>query len=71
MRPAGRMRVGFFPLPEAEARRVHSFLQFPNHHCPALDPCIGDRTLERKLKRRKNGRKLCPICLKEKHGRLR
>jgi hypothetical protein len=31
----------------------------------------GDRTLERKLKKRKNGRKLCPICLKAKRGRLR
>lgn len=31
----------------------------------------GDRNLERKLKRRKNGRKLCPICLKEKHGGVR
>lgn len=42
MRPAGRMRLGFFPLPEAEAKRVHTFLQFPNQNCPALDPCIGD-----------------------------
>lgn len=25
----------------------------------------GDRALERKLKKRKNGRKLCPICPKE------
>ncbi len=31
----------------------------------------GDRKLERKLKKRKNGRKLCPICLKEKHGGVR
>ena len=23
---------------------------------------IGDRSLERKLKRRKNGKRLCPIC---------
>src|SRR5258708_32373819 len=36
------MRLGFFPLPEAEAKRVHSFFQFPNQNCPALDPCIGD-----------------------------
>jgi len=28
----------------------------------------GDRKLERKLKNRKNGRKLCPICLNEKNG---
>src|SRR6266436_3381293 len=42
MRLAGRMRLGFFPLPAAEAKRVHRFLQFPNQNCPALDPCIGD-----------------------------
>jgi hypothetical protein len=42
MRPAGRMRLGFFPLPAVEARRIHKFLQFPNQHCSALDPCIGD-----------------------------
>jgi Uncharacterised methyltransferase family (DUF6094) len=42
MRLAGRMRLGFFPLPAAEAKRIHRFLQFPNHACPALDPCIGD-----------------------------
>lgn len=42
MRLAGRMRLGFFPLPSAEAQRVHSFLQFSNQNCPALDPCIGD-----------------------------
>lgn len=28
----------------------------------------GDRKLERKLKKRKNGRKLCPICVKQKHS---
>ena len=30
----------------------------------------GDRALERKLKKRKNSRKLCPICLKANRGRL-
>ena len=42
MRPAGRLRLGFFPLSSAEAKRIHRFLQFPNQLCPALDPCIGD-----------------------------
>jgi hypothetical protein len=42
MRVAGRMRLGFFPLPTAEAGRIHGFLTFPNRCCPALDPCIGD-----------------------------
>jgi hypothetical protein len=42
MRPAGRMRLGFFPLPAAEAKRIHRLLQFPDQDCSALDPCIGD-----------------------------
>ena len=42
MRLAGRMRLGFFPLPTTEAKRVQRFLQFPDQNCPALDPCIGD-----------------------------
>jgi hypothetical protein len=36
------MRLGFFPLPTGEAKRVQRFLQFPDQNCPALDPCIGD-----------------------------
>src|SRR5258708_17363703 len=42
MRLAGRMRLGFFHIPTAEAKRVQRFLQFPDQNCPALDPCIGD-----------------------------
>src|SRR5260221_11900042 len=42
IRPAGRMRLDFFSLREAEARRVHSFFQFPNQSSPGLDACIGD-----------------------------
>src|SRR6266404_7803258 len=42
MRLAGRMRLGFFPLPTAEAKRVQRFLQFPDQNCSALDPCIGE-----------------------------
>jgi len=42
MRLAGRMRLGFFPLPTAEAGHIHRFLQFPEQNCPTLDPCIGD-----------------------------
>jgi len=36
------MRLGFFPLPVAEAKRIHGFLQLPSEHCSTLDPCIGD-----------------------------
>jgi len=42
MRLAGRQRLGFYPLPLAEARRIRSFLQFPEGGCGALDPCIGE-----------------------------
>jgi hypothetical protein len=42
MRPAGRERLGFFPLPIREAERLRKFLQFPDQDCPVLDPCIGD-----------------------------
>src|SRR5258708_12374902 len=42
MRLAGRMRLGFFPLPTAEAKRVQRFLQFPDQNCSALYPCIGE-----------------------------
>ena len=42
MRPAGRVRMGFFPLPLTEAQRIRRFLLFPNLSVSALDPCVGD-----------------------------
>ncbi len=42
MRLAGRARLGFYPLPVPEAKRIHKFLRYPNQACSALDPCIGD-----------------------------
>jgi len=42
MRLAGRTRLGFYPLPLAEAERIRRFLRFPDQQCSALDPCIGD-----------------------------
>src|SRR5258708_14837327 len=42
MRLAGRQRLGFYPLPIAEARRIRTFLQFPEQVCSALDPCMGE-----------------------------
>jgi len=42
MRFAGRERLGFYPLPIAEAKRIRTFLQFPEQVCSALDPCIGE-----------------------------
>jgi hypothetical protein len=42
MRLAGRQRLGFYPLPIAEAKRIRRFLRFPVQECSAFDPCIGD-----------------------------
>jgi hypothetical protein len=42
MRMAGRERLGFYPLPLAEAQRIRNFLQFPVTPCATVDPCIGD-----------------------------
>jgi SAM-dependent methyltransferase len=42
LRAAGRVRLGFFPLPLTEAQRIHRFLAFPNCPLSALDPCVGD-----------------------------
>jgi hypothetical protein len=42
MRPAGRARLGFYPLPIPEAERIRRFVAFPDQQCCALDPCVGD-----------------------------
>jgi hypothetical protein len=42
MRLAGRLRLGFYPLPLREAERIRRFLAFPDKECCALDPCAGD-----------------------------
>ena len=42
MRLAGKQKLGYFPLPLAEAERIRRFLQFPLSGYAALDPCIGD-----------------------------
>ena len=41
MRPAGKQRLGFFPLPPPEAERLRRFLNFPNTTSQVLDPCAG------------------------------
>lgn len=41
MRPQGQTKLGFFPLPVAEARRLKNWLSFPERFS-ALDPCVGD-----------------------------
>ena len=42
MRLAGRERLGFYPLPIPEAKRIRNFLRFAEQNCSTLDPCIGE-----------------------------
>ncbi|HET9281228.1 MAG TPA: DUF6094 domain-containing protein [Candidatus Angelobacter sp.] len=37
----GKTKLGFFPLPISEARRLRNYLSLPNEFS-ALDPCAGD-----------------------------
>ena len=41
MRPYGKTKLGFFPLPIAESTRLKNWLAFPQQFS-ALDPCVGD-----------------------------
>jgi hypothetical protein len=41
MRPHGKAKLGFFPLPVAEAERLRNCLAFPPQFS-ALDPFVGD-----------------------------
>lgn len=42
MRNAGRLKLGFYPLPQSEAQRLRAHLCFPAEPFAALDPCVGD-----------------------------
>ena len=41
MRLAGRLKLGFYPLPTKEAERIRIRLQYPEEFA-AVDPCVGD-----------------------------
>jgi SAM-dependent methyltransferase len=41
MRPHGKTKLGFFPLPVEEAQRLKNYLAF-GAQFSALDPCVGD-----------------------------
>jgi hypothetical protein len=41
VRPHGKLKLGFFPLPTAEAERLRAWLSFPSEFS-TLDPCVGD-----------------------------
>lgn len=36
------MKLGYYPLPPSEARRLRTNLIFPDHPFSSLDPCVGD-----------------------------
>lgn len=42
MRNAGRLKLGYYPLPLSESQRLRAHLLFPDKACTALDPCVGD-----------------------------
>lgn len=41
MRPHGQTKLGFFPLPVAEANRLKTCVVFPEQFS-SIDPCVGD-----------------------------
>jgi hypothetical protein len=41
VRPQGQIKLGFFPLPITEAKRLRNWLDFPEE-CSAVDPCVGN-----------------------------
>ena len=41
MRPHGRTKLGFYPLPTREGGRLRAWMAFPPEFS-ALDPCVGD-----------------------------
>jgi len=41
MRTAGRIKLGYYPLPVAEGDRIRKRLLFPDKHCSIVDPCVG------------------------------
>jgi Uncharacterised methyltransferase family (DUF6094) len=38
----GKLRLGYFPLPLTEARRIRACLHYSTSPLSAIDPCIGD-----------------------------
>lgn len=59
MRNQGWLRLGYFPLPIGEARRIRACLRYPTSPVSTIDPCIGDGAVflafRRKRAARRNG----------------
>lgn len=56
MRPQGKIKLGFFPLPLAEAARLRNCLEF-SQQFSALDPCVGDGVAFTELLRKTSARR--------------
>ncbi len=41
MRNAGRIKLGYYPLPTAEGTRLRNPLQYTAEAASILDPCVG------------------------------
>jgi hypothetical protein len=41
MRSSGRLKLGYYPLPESEGARLRDLLEFPPEGASVLDPCVG------------------------------
>jgi SAM-dependent methyltransferase len=41
MRNVGRIKLGYYPLPEDEGARLRDLLQYPAESASVLDPCVG------------------------------
>lgn len=41
MRTQAKLKLGYYPLATAEARRIRSYLQFSGECASVLDPCAG------------------------------
>jgi hypothetical protein len=54
MRPHGKTKLGFFPLPTAEAERLRDCLTFAPEFS-AVDPCVGDGVAFTRLLRESHG----------------
>lgn len=55
IRLAGRLKLGFYPLPEREAARLEACLDCPAEFS-ALDPCVGDGAALSRLLQEKSAR---------------
>ena len=41
MRLAGRLKLGYYPLPPAEGEKISNLLKFGSEPASVIDPCVG------------------------------